>query len=118
VLYFYYRGRLNGKNLGIVWTAPWSVEITGVVKAAGNQLEIDVVYLWPNRLAADAALPAEKRLTRTNITIKKETPLLPSGLLDRLLLSNRPKIQFRHAFGHIHTLTIKPANLIYRLHRG
>ena len=38
--------------------------------------------LWPNRLIGDAALPAEKRFTRTHVTkFTKDTPLLPSGLL-------------------------------------
>jgi hypothetical protein len=74
--------RLNGKDLGVVWTSPWRVDITQAVKPTGNQLEIDVVNLWPNRLIGDAALPPEKRLTKTNVTkFKKNTPLLPSGLL-------------------------------------
>ncbi len=74
--------RLNGKDLGVVWTAPWRVDITGAVKPTGNRLEIDVVNLWPNRLIGDAALPAEKRYTVTNVqTYKKDSPLLESGLL-------------------------------------
>ncbi|HEY4150668.1 MAG TPA: glycosyl hydrolase, partial [Chitinophagaceae bacterium] len=73
--------RLNGKDLGIVWTSPWRVEITGVAKEKGNQLEIDIVNLWPNRLIGDAALPPEKRITRTNIALKNDASLLPSGLL-------------------------------------
>jgi hypothetical protein len=73
--------RLNGKDLGVVWTKPFRVEITGAVKPSGNQLEIDVVNLWPNRIIGDAALPPERRFTRTNITFKKDDPLLESGLL-------------------------------------
>ena len=74
--------RLNGENLGVVWTAPYRVEITAAVQPTGNRLEIDVVNLWPNRLIGDAALPPEKRRTRTNVTtFKNDSPLLPSGLL-------------------------------------
>jgi hypothetical protein len=74
--------KLNGRNLGVVWTAPWRIELTGALKPAGNVLEIDVVNLWPNRLIGDAALPKEKRLTKTNVTTyQKNSPLLPSGLL-------------------------------------
>ena len=74
--------RLNGQDLGVVWTAPWRVEITDAVKPTGNRLEIDVVNLWPNRLIGDAALPPEERLTITNATAHtKDSPLLPSGLL-------------------------------------
>jgi len=79
--------RLNGKDLGVVWTAPWRVEITGAVKPTGNQLEIAIVNLWPNRLIGDAALPPQKRLTKTNVTTyKKDSPLLPSGLLGPVVL--------------------------------
>jgi hypothetical protein len=79
--------RLNGKDLGVVWTAPWQVEITRAAKPTGNRLEIDVVNLWPNRLIGDAALPPEKRLTKTNVhTYKKTSPLLPSGLLGPVFL--------------------------------
>jgi hypothetical protein len=75
------RVRLNGKDLGVVWTAPWRVETTGVLKSGSNQLEIDVVNLWPNRLIGDASLPPEKRLTKTNVHFAPGAPLLPSGLL-------------------------------------
>jgi hypothetical protein len=73
--------RLNGKKLAILWTAPWQVDITDAVKPTGNSLEIAVTNLWPNRLIGDAGLPQEKRLTRTNIALGKDQPLLESGLL-------------------------------------
>jgi hypothetical protein len=78
--------RLNGKRLGILWTAPWQIEITDAVKPTDNLLEIDVVNLWPNRLIGDAALSAEKRRTHTNIQFKSDVPLLPSGLLGPIVL--------------------------------
>ena len=37
------RVRLNGQDLGVVWTAPWRVEITKALKLKDNQLEIEVV---------------------------------------------------------------------------
>ena len=75
------RVKLNGKDLGVVWCAPWRVEITGAVKPGGNALEIEVVNLWPNRLIGDAGLPPQERRTRTNIPFEKETPLNSSGLI-------------------------------------
>ncbi|WP_207514047.1 glycosyl hydrolase [Longitalea luteola] len=72
---------LNGKKLGVLWTDPWRVEVTEILKATGNVLEIVVVNCWPNRLIGDAGLPPEKRRTRTNISFKKDAPLMPSGLL-------------------------------------
>jgi len=59
--------RLNGKDLGVVWTAPWRVEVTAAATREGNELEIDVVNLWPNRLIGDGLLPKDRRFTRTNV---------------------------------------------------
>ena len=62
------RVRLNGRDLEVVWTAPWQVEIpSGLLKPAGNELEIEVANLWPNRLIGDATLPQDKRRTVTNV---------------------------------------------------
>jgi len=51
------RVRLNGVDLGVVWTAPWRVNAGAALRPRGNQLEIEVVNLWSNRLIGDAALP-------------------------------------------------------------
>ena len=51
------RIKLNGKDLGVVWTAPWQAEISGILKNKGNILEIQVANLWVNRLIGDEALP-------------------------------------------------------------
>lgn len=73
--------RLNKVDLGVVWTAPWRVDVTDLIKKKDNYLEIDIINLWPNRLIGDAGLPEEKRLTKTNISFKKDDALLSSGLL-------------------------------------
>jgi hypothetical protein len=74
--------RLNGRDLGVVWCAPWRVEITRALKAKDNRLEITVANLWPNRLIGDQALPPGKRLTATTWNpFKTDSPLLESGLL-------------------------------------
>jgi hypothetical protein len=74
--------RLNGQGLGVVWTKPARVDITGAVETGKNDLEITVVNLWPNRLSRDESLPKEQRLTDTNIhKFASTSPLLPSGLI-------------------------------------
>jgi acetyl esterase/lipase len=80
--------RLNGKSCGITWTPPFRVDVTDAIRAGSNQLEIEVVNFWPNRLIGDAKLPSEKRRTRTNIAKFDQpkgdvnyTTLMPSGLL-------------------------------------
>jgi hypothetical protein len=60
--------RLNGQPLGVVWTDPWSVDLTPAVRAGANELEIDVTNLWVNRLIGDAGLPESQRVTKTNAT--------------------------------------------------
>ncbi len=73
--------KLNGENLGVLWSAPFRVDLTGRLKTGENQLQIKIVNLWANRIIGDAALPESKRRTRTNITkLTKDTPLEPSGL--------------------------------------
>jgi hypothetical protein len=84
--------RLNGKDLGILWTVPFRVDVTDAIKSAGNSLEIEVVNFWPNRIIGDQFLSPDKRLTRTNIRkLTKATPLMDSGLLGpvRVLAEDR-----------------------------
>jgi len=74
--------RLNGHNLGVVWTKPARVDITEAVKDSDNDLEVTVVNLWPNRLIGDESLPKESRFTETNMhKFGPASPLLPSGLI-------------------------------------
>jgi hypothetical protein len=95
--------RLNGKDLGIVWTDPWSVAVTGALKPGRNDLEIDVANTWINRLIGDAALPPDKRITKSNVALQSgrrtlkayqgfasEDPLMTSGLLGPVRLEFRP----------------------------
>ncbi|MCH7226893.1 glycosyl hydrolase [Haloferula sp. A504] len=51
------RVRLNGQDLGVVWCAPWRVDITGALKGGVNQLEIEVANRWSNRLLGDTQAP-------------------------------------------------------------
>jgi hypothetical protein len=51
------RVKLNRRDLGILWKPPYRIDITPLVKAGDNELEIQVVNLWPNRLIGDEQLP-------------------------------------------------------------
>lgn len=102
------RIRLNGKDLGVLWTAPWRVDITDAVKEKNNKLEISVANLWINRLIGDQRYPndgvkdgkwpewiqkgeprpSKKRVTFTTFNpYKKNDPLRESGLLGPVTLS-------------------------------
>jgi hypothetical protein len=79
--------RLNGHDLGTLWTKPFRADVTETLVSGTNLLEIDVVNLWPNRLIGDTFLPKDKRFTRTSMTKYTQTsPLLPSGLLGPVTL--------------------------------
>jgi hypothetical protein len=82
--------RLNGRSLGILWAEPFRVDISAAAIPGENELEVDIVNFWPNRLIGDAGLPPEKRLTRTNIrAFKPDSPLKESGLLGPVRLMRR-----------------------------
>jgi len=79
--------RVNGRELATLWMPPYRLDITASVKPGPNTLEADVVNTWNNRLAGDAALPVEQRLTSiTAPTVTKDSPLLPAGLLGPVTL--------------------------------
>lgn len=76
------RVTVNGKEIGVAWKRPFTIDITTAAKPGANDLKIQVTNLWPNRIIGDQSLPANKRFTHTNITkFTANTPLLPSGLL-------------------------------------
>jgi len=73
---------LNGDEQGVVWTTPYRVDVTSSLKLGENQLRLEVVNLWPNRLIGDARLPRDQRFTKTNIRrFRRGDSLVASGLL-------------------------------------
>jgi hypothetical protein len=95
------RVKLNGKDLGVVWCAPWRVEVTGAIKAGDNRLEIEVVNRWANRMIGDKQpadanartvecppgflggkkIPAGRYTFCTSDPYDAQSPLASSGLL-------------------------------------
>lgn len=52
---------VNNRDLGVVWTAPWRVQLpAGLLKAKGNQIVVDVTNVWANRLIGDEQEPADQ----------------------------------------------------------
>ncbi|MGV8090718.1 MAG: glycosyl hydrolase [Mangrovibacterium sp.] len=57
---------VNGKSAGILWKKPFRVDISGLVKTGENELKIEVVNMWVNRLTGDMQLDEKDRYCKTN----------------------------------------------------
>jgi hypothetical protein len=81
---------INGHKMPVRWCAPFRFDITPYIHAGDNQLAVEVVNLWPNRLIGDARLPEGQRRTQTNIKkfeqAGSEKYLRGSGLLGPVVL--------------------------------
>ena len=102
---------MNKKELGILWKLPYRIDITDAVQPGDNQLEIEIVNLWPNRQIGDESLPEDSerktdgtlqewpswlqqgkespagRSTFTTWKLwRKDDPLLPSGMIGPVII--------------------------------
>jgi hypothetical protein len=55
--------KVNGKEIGTLWKAPYTAEITDALKPGENALEIEVTNLWINRMIGDEQLPEDSDRT-------------------------------------------------------
>jgi hypothetical protein len=64
------RVRLNGKDLGILWKPPYRLDVTAALRPGDNELLVEVVNLWVNRMIGDEQLPGDS-LRNTDGTLKE-----------------------------------------------
>jgi (4-O-methyl)-D-glucuronate---lignin esterase len=73
---------VDGKSLGIVWHAPYWVDVTGALRPGPNEITIKVTNAWVNRLIGDQQPDATTKYTFADVKpYKANSPLLKSGLL-------------------------------------
>ena len=75
--------KVNGEYAGGVWTAPYRLNITNLLRKGVNTIEVEVVNCWRNRVIGEKeAIPANERFTfQTATYLNKDSELQPSGLL-------------------------------------
>jgi hypothetical protein len=78
--------RVNGAAVGTVWTPPYRLDITRLVKSGVNRLSVDVTSTWFNRLVYDAGLEESARKTWTISGPAKGRSLVPAGLLGPVIV--------------------------------
>ncbi|HTN19950.1 MAG TPA: glycosyl hydrolase [Pelobium sp.] len=84
--------KINGKEIGVIWTAPHRINISSAIKKGNNQIEIEVTNTWHNRLMGDHNLPENKRITQTTAPYRLDgDPLLPAGLLGPIVIEKEIK---------------------------
>lgn len=69
---------LNGKKLGLVWKAPYRVDVSGPLIPGENQLEVKVTNEWTNRIAGDRMQPDEKKVLAPEASQPRRVGNLPT----------------------------------------
>ncbi|HWV12524.1 MAG TPA: glycosyl hydrolase [Sphingobium sp.] len=99
---------VNGRSAGIAWTNPYELDVTPLLKAGANRIEVRTTNVWVNRVVGDRQPGVTKRISFTHedaasLGLKQsasifdnigpggkafgstpytaETPLPPSGLI-------------------------------------
>jgi hypothetical protein len=79
---------VNGLPVETLWRQPFAARIDRAIHPGDNTIEIKVSNLWPNRLIGDLQPNATEKFTHTNIrAYTKDSPLLPSGILQPVTLA-------------------------------
>jgi hypothetical protein len=73
--------KINGKYAGGVWTYPYRVDITPFVKTGQNEIEVETVNVWANRIIGDKMLPEGERKLQLSGIANRASVLQESGLL-------------------------------------
>jgi len=57
---------INNKSAGIVWKKPYQVDVSQLVKPGKNDLKIEIVNMWSNRMTGDMLSDPKDRFCKTN----------------------------------------------------
>lgn len=78
---------VNGVSVGIVWKAPYKIDLGKTLHTGDNIIQIKVANLWVNRLIGDQQPNTEKKITYTTMPFyNAKSSLTKSGLLGPVTL--------------------------------
>lgn len=69
---------INGKSAGIIWKKPYQADISQLVRTGENDLKIEIVNLWVNRMTGDMLSDMKDRFCKTNQSYMK-SEVWPGG---------------------------------------
>jgi hypothetical protein len=69
---------INGKSAGILWKKPYQTDISRLVKTGVNDLKVEIVNLWVNRMTGDMLSDPKDRFCKTNQSYMK-SEVWPGG---------------------------------------
>ena len=77
---------VNGKDLATLWKLPYQIDLSKVIRAGKNNLEIKVTNQWDNRIIGDKTLPNERKVLSFLPAFGVGQKLKESGLLGPVVL--------------------------------
>ncbi len=86
---------VNGKSQGLLWKAPYKMDVTNALKPGKNELEIKVANLWVNRLIGDNQYPDDCEWTSNTGSTAEGLGL---AKMPEWVVNNTPRPTQRKAF--------------------
>jgi hypothetical protein len=80
------RVRVNHVDCGVVWTAPWRIDVTAAVRPGRNTVVVEVANAWMNRLIAEAAAPTGEVFGPVAGVYAADAPMNAAGLTGPVVL--------------------------------
>jgi len=69
---------VNGKSAGILWKKPYRADVSAFLQPGVNELKVEIVNLWVNRLTGDMLSDPKDRFCKTNQSYMK-SEVWPGG---------------------------------------
>ena len=82
--------KVNGTSTGLLWKAPYTTDITSLLKKGQNNIEISVTNQWTNRIIGDMNSAPEKKVLNASLMMRRGGILPESGLLGPVKLVRYP----------------------------